>query len=91
MIVASIGWTGAGLMLLALALSVYSNGRRSPQLLSVLNLIGGACLVVSTVASRSWPSAFTNVVWCGIAAGGLIAGWQRSRRAQDGLVRKSTQ
>lgn len=65
----------------ALALSVFSQRRRSTLVLSGLNLVGGACLGVSTVASNSWPSAVTNIVWCASAAGGLVAGFEVARSA----------
>ncbi len=71
-----VGWTGAGLILLAYAL--VSTGRLQPRTPAFqwLNLLGAAGFIVNSGWHGAWPSAALNIIWIGIAATSL---WRIAR------------
>ena len=77
-IVESIGWTGAVLILVAYVL--LSNGRITGQsrFYQWMNVVGAACFIVNSGYNGAFPSAVLNVVWAAI---GLYTLWQVSRRS----------
>jgi len=67
-----IGWIGAAAVLLAYALVSNNKVGGDSRLYQLLNLAGGAFLLVNTVYFGAFPSAFVNVVWIGIAIFALV-------------------
>lgn len=62
-----VGWLGALCLLTAYgAVSTRKmQGDSAPY--QILNLVGGACLIVNTLYYGAYPSAVVNIVWIGIA------------------------
>jgi hypothetical protein len=62
-----IGWIGAVAILVAYALVSTRKLEGTSTPYQLLNLAGGACLIVNTLYYRAYPSTFVNLVWAGIA------------------------
>jgi drug/metabolite transporter (DMT)-like permease len=62
-----IGWIGAVAILVAYALVSARKLEGNSLPYQLLNLAGGACLIVNTIYYRAYPSTFVNLVWAGIA------------------------
>jgi drug/metabolite transporter (DMT)-like permease len=62
-----IGWIGAISILVAYALVSTRKLEGNSIPYQLLNLAGGACLIVNTIYYRAYPSTFVNLVWAGIA------------------------
>ncbi len=77
MLIAVVGWLGAGLLLLAYGLT--SIGRLAPEggRFQTLNLTGALALTVNSGYHGAWPSAALNIVWIVI---GVLALWRGMRR-----------
>lgn len=77
-IIETIGWTGALLILAAYIL--LSTGRTGGQsrLYQWMNVVGAACFIVNSGYNGAIPSATLNIVWAGI---GLYTLWRIARRA----------
>ncbi len=77
-IIETIGWTGAVLILVAYVL--LSAGRLGGQsrLYQLMNLAGAICFIVNSGYNGAIPSAVLNVIWAGI---GLFTLWRIARRA----------
>lgn len=76
-ILESIGWSGAALILAAYIL--LSSGRISGQsrIYQWMNVVGAACFIVNSGYNGAIPSATLNVVWAGI---GLYTLWRVRQR-----------
>lgn len=72
-----VGWTGAGLILVAYLL--LSSGRVTGQsrLYQWMNVVGAACFIVNSGWNGAIPSAALNVVW--LLIGGVTL-WRIARR-----------
>lgn len=62
-----VGWIGALAILVAYALVSTRKLESHSTPYQLLNLVGGACLIVNTVYYRAYPSAVLNGFWAGIA------------------------
>ncbi len=62
-----IGWIGSVEIILAYGLNSYQRLKSDSLVFQLLNLSGGAFLIVNTVYYGAFPSAFINVVWVLIA------------------------
>ncbi len=62
-----IGWTGAGLIIVAYFLLVTKRLKFNSIVYNLLNLFGAAGLAISTFATKSWPAMALNIIWIGIA------------------------
>jgi len=74
-----VGWVGAIALLSAYALVSTRKMEGDSAGYQLLNLGGGACLIVNSFFYGAYPSAGVNVVWIGIAAFALLARRHRSR------------
>ena len=82
MLVDIAGWIGMALLIGAYAL--VTTGRiLGPSLrFQIMNLVGGALLMVNSAWYGAWPSAALNVVWVVIGTTGLVrARLRRTRTA----------
>ncbi|MEU4698124.1 CBU_0592 family membrane protein [Nonomuraea dietziae] len=72
LLVAAVGWIGAGLMLYAYAR--VSAGAMAGDGLSyqLINLAGSLALMVNTAYNAAWPSAILNVVWAAIGVVSIV-------------------
>ncbi len=72
-----VGWIGMALLIGAYAL--VTTGRiTGPSLtFQLMNLVGGAALMVNSAYYGAWPSAVLNVVWVVIGLVGLARARQR--------------
>jgi hypothetical protein len=69
----AVGWTGAGLILIAyLLLSAGRVGGRS-RIYQWMNVVGAACFILNSGYNGAVPSAALNVVWAAI---GLYTLWR---------------
>ena len=75
------GWIGMALLIGAYAL--VTTGRiLGPSLrFQLMNLIGGALLMVNSAWYGAWPSAALNLVWVVIGTAGLVRARLRRTRA----------
>lgn len=77
-IIETIGWTGAALILAAyLLLSAGRLGGQS-RLYQWMNLVGAVCFIVNSGYNGAIPSASLNVIWAAI---GLFTLWRIARRS----------
>ena len=76
-LIESIGWIGAGLILAAYIL--LSNGRLDGRSRPYqwMNVVGASCFILNSGYNGAIPSAVLNVVWAMI---GLYTLWQIGRR-----------
>src|SRR3954447_9678193 len=76
-IVNVVGWIGMALLIGAYAL-VTAGRLQGPGLtFQLMNLVGGAFLMVNSAYYGAWPSAALNVVWVVIGVVGLVrARWR---------------
>lgn len=77
-LIETIGWTGAVLILIAYVL--LSTGRLTGQsrLYQWMNVVGAACFIVNSGYNGAIPSAVLNVVWAAI---GFFTLWRIARRS----------
>ena len=66
-VVDSLGWAGALLLLGAYACVSFKKLRPDSLAYQIINGIGSCFLVVNTMFYRAYPSAFVNVIWIAIA------------------------
>lgn len=78
LIIDGIGWAGAVLLLLGYALVSLRGYKGTSARYQILNMAGGAFLIVNSAYYGAYPSAFLNVVWIGIAIASLTRTAQRS-------------
>lgn len=67
-----VGWIGTILILMAYLLLTRKNLASSSKLYHILNLIGGAGIVVEAVSNGAYPPAALNIVWGIIAVYGIL-------------------
>jgi hypothetical protein len=80
------GWIGMVLLIGAYALVTAGRILGTSLLFQLMNLVGGALLMVNSGYYGAWPSAALNLVWVVIDTTGLVrAGLRRSRtRVKEG-------
>jgi hypothetical protein len=79
-----IGWIGAVAILVAYALVSTRKLEGTSTPYQLLNLAGGACLIVNTIYYKAYPSTFVNLVWAGIAIYTIVRyGVGRRGRGED--------
>lgn len=78
MLIESIGWIGAILILLAYWLLTHKVTHSHSYLYQGLNLVGGLTLVFEAWAKNSYPVILLNVVWVMVAIYGLL--WAHKRK-----------
>lgn len=71
MIIAWLGWFGAGLYLLNHAWLAINHGHESRRYY-LLNMIAAAVLVLSSAYLSSWQPVLTNAFWVGVSALALL-------------------
>jgi hypothetical protein len=62
-----VGWTGVAALLLAYALVSTRKVAGDSLVYQMLNLVGGAFLIVNSFHYRAFPSVAVNIAWIGIA------------------------
>jgi hypothetical protein len=67
LIINIIGWLGSAAVILAYVLVSTNRLKGDSVAYQVLNLFGGALLVINTIFWGAYPSTFVNLVWIGIA------------------------
>lgn len=75
LLIAAVGWLGAGLLLLAYGLVSAGRLRTEKASFQVLNLVGAVALVANSGYHGAWPSVVLNLAWIGI---GLAAMTRRT-------------
>ncbi|WP_310497717.1 CBU_0592 family membrane protein [Sandarakinorhabdus sp.] len=68
----TVGWIGAGLILLAYALVSAGRIDGRSALFQWLNLVGAAGFVINSGAHGAWPSTILNIIWMGIGIASLV-------------------
>ena len=75
-----VGWAGMALLISAYAL-VTAGRLHGPSLVfQLMNLVGGAFLMVNSAYYGAWPSAALNLVWVAIGVIGLVRAALRAGR-----------
>jgi hypothetical protein len=75
------GWIGMALLIGAYAL-VTAGRLAGPSLtFQLMNLFGGALLMVNSAYYGAWPSAALNLVWVAIGSVGMVRARLKGRRA----------
>src|SRR5919205_3384793 len=77
------GWTGMALLIGAYALVTAGRLHGTSLVFQLMNLLGGALLMVNSAWYGAWPSAALNLVWVVIGSVGLVRARLRGRRASD--------
>lgn len=84
LIVNVLGWAGMALLIGAYALVTAGRIHGTGLAFQLMNLFGGAFLMVNSAYYGAWPSAVLNLVWVVIGTVGLVrAALGRSGRVQD--------
>lgn len=73
-----VGWTGAGLILVAYLLLSSGKVTGQSRLYQWMNVAGAACFIVNSGWNGAIPSAVLNVVW--LLIGGVTL-WRIARKA----------
>jgi len=76
LIIETIGWTGAVLILVSYILLSWGRLSGQSRLYQWMNLAGAACFVINSGYNGAFPSAVLNVIWAGIA---LFTLWRITR------------
>ena len=74
-LIGTIGWVGAISLLTAYLQLLRRRTTADSHLYLSLNLLGSACLAVSTSEAHAWPSAAVNLIWLAIGIAPLIRAW----------------
>jgi len=82
-LIATIGWVGAGCVLLAYLLLLRGRISADGSRYLSLNFLGSACLAVSTSVARAWPSAAVNLVWLAIGIVPLLRAWAKIQSGRE--------
>lgn len=80
-VISVLGWLGMGLLIGAYGLVTAGRITGTSLPFQLMNLFGGAFLMINSAYYGAWPSAVLNLVWVVIGTVGLA----RSRRARDGV------
>ena len=83
-IVNVVGWLGMGLLISAYALVTADRIRGTGLPFQLMNLVGGAFLMVNSAWYGAWPSAALNLVWVVIGTVGLARAALRARSVPAG-------
>ena len=67
-----IGWVGSAAVILAYILVSADRLKGDSVAYQMLNLLGGAFLIVNTIYWGAYPSTFVNFVWVGIAIFAIV-------------------
>lgn len=78
----SSGWLGAVLLTLAYAVVWFRPHFTRRKAYAGLNILGCSLLLANSSWHRAWPSALTNVIWCGIAVCGLLHRWGMEKNSK---------
>ncbi|MEP9363812.1 hypothetical protein ABLE68_12665 [Nocardioides sp. CN2-186] len=78
-----LGWAGMALLVGAYALVTVSRIHATGLAFQLMNLVGGAFLMLNTAYYGAWPSTALNFTWICIGAFGLLRAAIRSGRVQD--------
>lgn len=70
LLLAAIGWLGAGLLLYGYAMVSSSRMSGDGVPYQVINLIGSVSLMINSAYNAAWPSAGLNLIWAAI---GIVA------------------
>jgi len=73
------GWLAAVLILAAYGLLSIGRLDGKSLLYHALNVIGAVGFVINTAYNGAYPSAFLNVVWCGIGIYGITRARHHAR------------
>jgi len=80
-IIESIGWTAAVMMLSAYVLLTTGRLRSLSPAYQWLNVLSGAGFIVNSGWNGAYPSAFLNLIWMAIGLYGLFRGARMQPRA----------
>lgn len=78
-----LGWIGMALLVGAYALVTLSRIHATGLAFQLMNLVGGAFLMLNTAYYGAWPSTALNLTWICIGTVGLLRAALRSSRVQD--------
>ena len=67
-----LGWIGSIAVLIAYGLNSYQKLASNSIIFYLLNLTGGALLIIYSVYKEAFPNAFINVVWVVIAVIAIV-------------------
>lgn len=82
-----LGWVGSIEVIAAYGLNSYQKLKSDSILFQVLNLTGGAFLIINTVYYGAYPSTFINVVWVLIAITALF-GMSKRKKSAEATVKR---
>ena len=68
----AVGWCGPAALILAYALVSFNIIDAHESLFQILNLVGGAAIIVISLAKRVYQSVVLNIFWCAIALLALL-------------------
>ena len=78
-----VGWAGMALLISAYALVTAGRLAGTSLTFQVMNLLGGALLMVNSAYYGAWPSAALNLVWVVIGTVGMARAGVRRRVPED--------
>lgn len=67
-----IGWIGSICILAAFGLNSFQKIKSNSLSFQLLNLIGGICLIINSIAHQAYPFTFINSVWSVISIIALL-------------------
>ena len=67
-----LGWAGSIAILSAFGLNSFQRLKSDSLAFQVLNLTGGAFLIINSVAHEAYPFTFINAVWVSISSVALF-------------------
>lgn len=81
-IVNVVGWIGMGLLIGAYGLVTAGKILGTSLQFQLMNLFGGAALMVNSAYYSAWPSAVLNMVWVVIGVVGLVRSGHAKERGE---------
>jgi len=67
-----LGWTGSVLVIAAYALNSYQKIKSDSIVFQLMNLFGGAFLIIYTLYKGAFASTVINIVWVVIAVSAIV-------------------
>lgn len=81
-----IGWIGSFFYIIAYFLLSIKKLKADKPLYQILNILGGACLIVNSLHQQDYPSIFTNAVWAMIGVFAIF--YNKTEKARQAIDKK---
>ena len=78
-----IGTLGASMILLAFIMNQLHKWKDDYLVYDLVNMLGGAVMVIYAMMLQSWPFAILNIVWMGLSLRDFVKDLERNSKKPD--------